>query len=198
MAIEKDKYTIGFGEEDLDEATRTNLVCVCRLMCSLNSLAPDLMCIMYLLAKFPAVLSTPLRTSDTAAGRNACRWYASEKGRQPMQRDHRGDRGPSGLRYGFRRHQHLDAWILRRTNRHWHIVHIAGAVHRSMALIHEKVTSKLRWSDFQKFVSVPLFGGMTAFAARGSLDCDTRSVCVCFSNMPSGSITNKDSLVHPE
>jgi hypothetical protein len=32
MAIEKDKYTIGFGEEDLDEATRTNLVCVCRLI----------------------------------------------------------------------------------------------------------------------------------------------------------------------
>ena len=127
MAIEKDKYTIGFGEEDLDEATRTNLVCVCRLMCSLNSLAPDLVCIMYLLAKFPAVLSTPLRTSDTAVWRNACRWYASEKGRQPMQRDHRGDRGPSGLRYGLRRQQHLDAWILRRTNRHWHIVHIVKA-----------------------------------------------------------------------
>ena len=103
-----------------------------------------------------------------------------------MQRDHRGDRGPSGLRYGLRRQQRLDAWILRRTNRHWHIVHIAGAVHRSMALIHEKVTSKLRWIDFQKFVSVPFFGGIPAFAAQGSLDCDTRSVCVCFSNMPSG------------
>ena len=194
MAIEKDKYTIGFGEEDLDEATRTNLVCVCRLMCSLNSLAPDLMCIMYLLAKFPAVLSTPLRTSDTAAGRNACRWYASEKGRQPMQRDHRGDRGPSGLRYGFRRHQHLDAWILRRTNRHWHIVHIAGAVHRSMALIHEKVTSKLRWSDFQKFVSVWGF----LHLQHEDRWTATHLVCVCFSNMPSGSITNKDSLVHTE
>lgn len=67
-------------------------------------------------------------------------------------------------------------------------------MHRSMALIHEKVRSKLRWSDFQKFVSVWGF----LHLQHEDRWTATHLVCVCFSNMPSGSITNKDSLVHPE